>query len=106
MGLPLSLLSWRSTHELFHRKSLRRSAVHLARIQWNKSCSRRLKSLTPMMPSEIIAHVPRVTFDQMSSNNVQKQENQSAQTVVQKDTHVGHSWPWPSRNIVQTRRYH
>src|SRR6266702_4119536 len=106
MDLPPSLLSWRSTHQLFHRKSLRRSAVHLARIQWKKSCSCRLKSLTPMMANEIIAHVPRVTFDQMSSNNVQKQQNQSAQTVVQKDTHVEHSLPWPSRNIVQTQRHH
>src|SRR6266702_1023579 len=106
MGLPLSLLSWRSTHQLFHRKSLRRCVVHLARMQWNESSSCRLKSLTPMMASEIIAHVPPVTFDQMSSNNVQKQENQSAQTVVQKDTHVEHSLPWPSRNIVQTQRHH
>src|SRR6266702_3101543 len=32
MGLPLSLQSWHSTHELFDRSSLRRCAGHLARM--------------------------------------------------------------------------
>src|SRR6266702_2397796 len=106
MGLPLSLPSWRSRHELFHRKSLRRCAGHLVRGQWNGLCPRRLKSPSPMMANEIIAHVPRVRFEEMSWNNVQRQENESAQMVGQKDRHVEHSLQWLSRNTVQTQRRH
>src|SRR6266702_2227108 len=82
MCLPLSLLSWRSTHELFHRASLRRCAGHLVRVQWNRRCLQRLKSPSPMMANETIAKVPRVTFEEKCWNNVQRQENKSAQTAV------------------------
>src|SRR6266702_2597407 len=106
MGLPLSLPSWRSTHELFHRSSLRRCAGHPVRVQWTRPDPRRLESPSPMMANETIAHVPRVRYEEMSWNNVQRQENQSAQMVEQKDRHVGHSSPWPSRNTVQIQTRH
>src|SRR6266702_1820753 len=105
-GLPLFLRLWRSTHELFHRKSLRRCAGHLVRVQWNRPCPQRLKSPSPMMANETIAHVPRVTFEETSWNNVQRQENELAQMVEQKDRHVEHSLPWLSRNTVQRQRRH
>src|SRR6266702_2384355 len=104
MGLPSSLPSWRSTHELFHLKSLRRSAGHLVRVQWDSP--RHLKSPSPMMANETISHVPRVAFEGMSWNNVQRPENESAQMVEQKDRHVEHSLPWPSQNTVRTQRHH
>src|SRR6266702_2886124 len=107
MGPPSSLPSWRSTHELFHRKSLRRYAGHLVRVQWNgPSSARHLKSPSPMMANETISHVPRVGFEEMSWNNVQRPENESVQMVEQKDRHVEHSLPWPSRNTAQTQRHH
>src|SRR6266702_770377 len=106
MDLPQSLPSWRSTHELFHQKSLRRCAGHLVRVQWNGPCPRHLKSPSPTMASETIAHVPRVGFEEMSWNNVRRQENESVQMVGQKDRHEEHSLPWPSRNTVQIRRHH
>src|SRR6266702_636480 len=106
MGQPLSLPSWRSTHELFQRKSLRRCAGHLVRLQWKGLYGQRLKSPSPMMANETIAHVPRVGFEEMCWNNVQRQENESAQMVVQLDRHVEHSLPWPSRNTAQTQRHH
>src|SRR6266702_4535355 len=106
MGLPLSLPWWRSTHELFHPSSLRRCAGHPVRVQWKGPHPQRLKSPSPMTANETIAHVPRVTFEEMSWNNVQRQENQSAQMVEQKDTHVEHSLPSPSRSIVQTQTHH
>src|SRR6266702_5293153 len=100
MGPPLSLLSWRSTHELFDRPSLRRCAGHPVRVQWKGPDPQRLKSPSPMMANVTIAHVPRVTFEKMNWNNVQRQENQSAQMVEQKHRHVEHSLPWPFRNTV------
>src|SRR6266702_2214384 len=100
MGLLLSLPSWRSRHELFDRKSLRRCAGHLVRVQRNRHCPQRLRSPTPMMANQTIARVQRVTFQEMNSNNVQRQENQSAQMVEQKDRHVVRSLPWPPRNTV------
>src|SRR6266571_7849129 len=100
MGLPLSLPWWRSTHELFYRKSLRRCAGHPVRVQRKGPHSRRLGSPSPMMANETIAHVPRVTFEKMNWNNVQRQENQSAQMVKRKNRHVEHSLPWPFRNTV------
>src|SRR6266702_8373599 len=106
MGLPPSLPSWRSTHELFHRKSLRRCAGHLVRVQWKGPSPRHLKSPSPVMAIETIAHVPRVAFDEISSNNVQRPENESVQMVEQKDRHVEHSLPWPSRNTAQRWRHH
>src|SRR6266702_119945 len=106
MGLPLSPPSRRSTHELFHRPSLRRCAGHPMRVQWKGLYPQRLKLPSPMMANETIAHVPRVTFEEMSQNNVQRQENESAQMVEQKGRHVEHSLPWPSRNAVQTQRHH
>src|SRR6266571_8828926 len=102
MGLPPSLPSWHSTHELFDRKSLRRCAGHLVRVQWKRPRPRHLKSPSPMMANETIAHVPPVRFEETSWNNVQRQENELAQTVEQKDRHVEHSLLWPSRNTVQT----
>src|SRR6266571_5346160 len=106
MGLPTSLPSWRSTNELFdrpseRRPSLRRCAGHLVRVQWKGSRPRHLKSPSPMMAIETIAHIPRVAFDEISSNNVQRPENESVQMVEQKDRHVEHSLPWPSRNTAQ-----
>src|SRR6266702_3044676 len=80
-GLPLFLRLWRSTHELFHPPSLRRCAGHLVRVQWNRPCPQRLKSPSPMMANETIVHVPPVTFEEMCWNNVQRQENKSAQTA-------------------------
>src|SRR6266702_71329 len=106
MGPPLSLLSWRSTHELFDRPSLRRCAGHLVRVQWKGLHPQRLKSPSPMMANETIAHVPCPGFEEMSSNNVQRQENESAQMVEQKDRRVKHSLPWPSRNTAQMQRHH
>src|SRR6266702_1566215 len=100
MGLPLSLPSWRSTHELFHRLSLRRCAGHPVRVQWNGPRPQRLRSPSPTLANETIAHVPRVRFEETRLNNVQRQENESAQMVKQKDRHVEHSLPWPSRNAV------
>src|SRR6266702_3267713 len=99
-------MSWRSTHEWFDRPSLRRCAGHLVRVQWNRHCPHRLRSPSPMMASETIAHVPSVAFEEMSLNNVQRQENESAQMVEQKDRYVEHSLPWLSRNIVQRQRRH
>src|SRR6266702_316902 len=106
MGLPYSLLSWRSTHELFDRESLRRCAGHLVRVQWNGPRPQRLKSPSPMIANETIAHVRRVTFEEMSWSNVQRRENESAQMVEQKDRYVEHSLPWLSRNTVRTQRRH
>src|SRR6266702_8527072 len=106
MGLPYSLPSWRSTHGLSHRLSLRQCAGHLMRVRWNGPCPQRLKSPTPMMASGTITHVSRVRFEETSWNNVQRRENESAQMVERKDRHVEHSLRWPSRNIVQTRRHH
>ena len=106
MGLPPSLPSWRSTHELCHLASLRRCAGHLVRLQWKGPCPRHLKSPSPMMANETIAHVRRVGFEEMSQNIVQRQENELAQMVEQKDRYVEHSLLWPSRNTVQTRRHH
>src|SRR6266702_1040219 len=106
MDLPQPLLSWRSTHEFFHRKSLRRCAGHPVRVQWKRPHLQRLKSPSPMMANETVAHVPRVTFEKMSWNNVQRQENCSAQMVEQKDRHVVHSLPWPLRNTAQTQKHH
>src|SRR6266702_2264351 len=106
MDLSLSLPSWRSTHELFDRLSLRLCAGHLVRMQRNRLCPQRLKQPTPMMANEIIAHVPRVRFEEMNWNNVQRQGNESAQMVEQKDRHVVRSLPSPPRNTVRTRRYH
>src|SRR6266702_2763497 len=100
MGLHLSLPSWHSTHEFFHRPSLRRCAGHPVRVQWKGHHPQRLKSPSPMMANEIIAHVPRVRFEEISSNNVQIQENESAQMIEQRDRYVEHSLPWSSRNIV------
>src|SRR6266702_5298736 len=99
MGLPLSLPSWRSIYELFDRKSLRRCAGHPVRVQWKRP-DQLLKSPSPMMANETTAHVPRVRFEEMGWNNVQRQENVTAQMVEQKDRHVVHSLPWPSRNTV------
>src|SRR6266702_4024808 len=101
MGLPLSLLSWRSIHELFHRKILIRCAGHPVRVQWKGPYPQRLKSPSPMMANETTARVPRVAFEEMSRNNVQRQENQSAQMVEQIDRHVERSLPWPFRNTAQ-----
>src|SRR6266702_3641280 len=106
MCLPPSLLSWCSIHEAFHRKSLRRCAGHPVRVQWKGPHPQRLKLPSPMMANETIAHVPRVKFEEMSWNNVQKRENESVQMVGQKDRHVEHSLPWPSRNAVRTQRHH
>src|SRR6266702_8581049 len=106
MGLPLSLLSWRSIHEVFHRKSLIRCAGHPVRVQWKGPHPQRLKSPSPMMANETIAHVPRAKFEEMSWNNVQRQENESVQMVGQKYRHVVRSLPWPSRNTVQIQRHH
>src|SRR6266702_1904909 len=105
MGLPPSFPSWHSTHELFDRPSLRRCAGHLVRVQWKGPRPRHLKSPSPMMANESISHVPRVGFEEMSWNNVQRPENGSVQMVEQKDRHVEHSLPWPSRNTVQKRRH-
>src|SRR6266702_3935232 len=102
MGLPLSLPWWRSTYELFHLPSLRRCAGHPVRVQWKGPHPQRLKSPSPKMANETIAHVPHIIFEEISSNNVQRQENESAQMVEQKDRNVEHSLPWPSRNIVHT----
>ena len=106
MGLLPSLPSWRSTHEVFDRASLRRCAGHLVRAQWKGHRSRHLKSSSPMLANETIAHVPRVGFEEMICSNVQRPENESVQMVELKDKHVEHSLPWPSRNTVQTRRHH
>src|SRR6266702_2620488 len=106
MGLPQSLPSWRSTHEFFRRKSLRQCAGHLVRVKWKGPCPRHLKPPSPMMANGTIAHVPRVGFEEMSWNNVQRPENESVQMVEQKDRHVEHSLPWPSRNTAQIRRHH
>src|SRR6266571_1978991 len=106
MSLPLSLPSWRSTHELFHRTSLRRCADLLVRVQWKGPHPQQLISPSPMMANETIAHVPCVEFEEMSSNNVQRQENESAQMVEQKDRHVEHSLPRPFQNTSQTQRHH
>ncbi len=43
-----------------------------------------------MMANQTIVHVQRVRFEEMNWNNVQRQENQSAQMVEQKDRHVVH----------------
>ncbi len=59
-----------------------------------------------MMVNETIAHVPRVRSEGMSWNNVQRQENELAQMVEQKDRHVEHSLLRASRNTVQTQRHH
>src|SRR6266702_4365189 len=106
MGLPLPLPSWRYTHELFDRSSLRRCAGHLVTVRWNGPCPQRLKLPFPMMANEPIAHDPRVRFEEMSWNNVQRQENESAQMVEQRDRHVEHSLPSLSRNTVQRQRRH
>src|SRR6266702_4405197 len=106
MGLLLFLLLWRSTHELFHRKSLRRCAGHLVRVQWNRPCPQRLKSPSPMMANATIAHVPRVRFEEMCWKTVHRQENELAQMVEQRDRHVGHSLIWLSQNTVQRQRRH
>src|SRR6266702_1664692 len=106
MGLLPFLLSWRSTHELFDRANLRRSAGQLVRVQWKGPCPRHLESPSPMMANQTIARVPRVGFEEMSWNNVQRQENESEQMVKQKDRHVEHFLPWPSRNTAQTQRHH
>src|SRR6266702_2949859 len=106
MGLPPSLPSWRSTHELFHHLSLRQCAGHLVRVQWKRPCPRHLESPSPMMANETIAHVSCVRFEEMSWNNVQRPENESAQMVEQKGRHVEHSLLWPSRNTAQTQRHH
>src|SRR6266702_1290803 len=106
MDLPLSLPSWRSTYELFDRPSLRRCVGHLVRVQWKRPHPQRLKSPTPMMANETIAHVPRATFEEMCWNNVQRQENESAQMVRWRDRHGEHSLPWRSRNTVQMQRRH
>src|SRR6266702_723762 len=106
MGLPLPLLSWHSTHEFFHRKSLRRSAGHPTRPQWNTPDLQHLKSPSLMTANETIAHVPRAGYEEMSWNNAQKQANSSARMVEQKGRHVVHSLPWPSRNTAQTYRRH
>src|SRR6266702_2153097 len=103
-GLPLSLPSWRSRREYFHLASLRRCAGHLVRVQWKEPRPRHLKSPSPMMANETIAHDPHVGFEEMSWNNVQRPENESVQMVEQKYRHVEHSLRWPSRNTVQTRR--
>src|SRR6266702_894079 len=105
MGPRLSLLSWRSTHGLFHRTSLRRCAGHLVRVQWKGPLPQRFESPSLTMASEAIARVPRVGFEEMSPNNVQRQEIESAQMVEQKDRRVEHSLPWPSRNTAQTQRH-
>src|SRR6266571_4994581 len=102
MGLPPCLQSWRSTHELFDRKSLRPSAGHPTRRQWNSPDLHHLKSPSPMMANETISHVPRAGYEEMSWNNAQKQVNPLAQMVEQKGRHVVHSLPWPSRNTAQT----
>src|SRR6266702_200939 len=102
MGLSPCLQSWHSTHELFHRKCLRRFAGHPARVQWNTPHLRHSKLPSPMMANETTAQVPRVRYEEMSWNNAQKQWNSSAQMVEQKDRHVVHSLPWPSRNTAQT----
>src|SRR6266702_2046588 len=106
MDLPLSLPWWRSTHELFDRKSPRRCAGHLVRKQRIRHRPQRLKSPTPMVANETTAHVPRVRLEEMNRNNVQRQENESAQKVEQKCRHVVRSSPCPPRNTVRTRRYH
>src|SRR6266702_4488219 len=106
MGLLLSLPSWRSTHESFDRTSLRRCVGHLVRVQWKGPSPRHLKSPSPMMTNQTNAHVPRAGFEEMSWNNVQRQENESAQMVEQKGRHVEHSLQWPSRNTAQTQRHH
>src|SRR6266702_8699977 len=106
MGLPPSLTSSRSTHELFHRASLRRCAGYLVRVQWNGRYLHHLESPSPTMANETIAHVPHVGFEEMSWNNAQRQENKPAQMVKQKDRYVGHFLPCSSRNTVQTQRHH
>src|SRR6266702_3810419 len=106
MSLPLFLRSWRSTHELSHRPSLRRCAGHLVREQRIRHRPQRLKSPTPMVANETTAHVSRVRLEEMHRNNVQRQENESAQKVEQKCRHVVRSSPCPPRNTVRTRRYH
>src|SRR6266702_2867093 len=105
MGLSLSLPSWLSIHELPDRASLRRCAGHLVRVQWRGPYPQHLKSPSPMMAKATIVHVPDVGFGEMSWNNAQRQENKSAQMVGQKDKHVEHFLPWPSRNTVQTQRH-
>src|SRR6266702_5823499 len=105
MGLPSSLPSRRPTHELFDLSSLRRCAGHLVRVPWKGPRPRHLKSPSPMTANETIAHVPRVVFEKMSWNNVQRQGNEWAQMVERKDRHVEHSLPWLSRNTAQTQKH-
>src|SRR6266702_4142506 len=105
MGLPPSLPSWRSTHELFDLKSLRRCAGHLTRVRWTRPRPRHLKSPSPMMANQTTSHVPSAAFGEMTSNNVQRPKNQSVQMVEQKDRYVEHSLPLPSRNTAQTQRH-
>src|SRR6266702_2407668 len=100
MGLPMSLPSRRATHELFDPPSLRRCAGHLVRVQRKGHRPQRLKSPTLMMANKTIAHVPRVRFEEMNWNNVQRQENQSAQMVEPKYRHVVRSLPCAPRNTV------
>src|SRR6266702_1301022 len=106
MGLPLFLPLRRSTLELIDRPSPRRCAGHLARVPQKGPHPQRLKSPSPMAANEIISHVPRVGFEEMSWNNVQRQWNEPAQMVEQKDRHVVHSLPWLSRNTAQMQRHH
>jgi len=54
-----------------------------------------------MMANETIVLVPHAGFEETSQNNAWKQENNLAQMVEQKDRHVGHFLPWPSRNAAQ-----
>src|SRR6266702_1241568 len=55
MGLPPCLPSWRSTHELFHRASPRRSAGHLVRMTRLNPCIQEM-GLPPCLPSWCSTH--------------------------------------------------
>src|SRR5882762_4608270 len=83
--LSLLLPLWHPTQQFYDWKGLRQCACHLVREKLNRQWSLHLILPSRMTANETTVHVPDGGSEEISRNNVQRQENSWAQMVEQID---------------------